>query len=209
MRLQFQALTGSFATIGENMDDFGPERMRLLTLVLPSYGQAARPLDLFIHNTPEVYDLTVKTGWDSWHVLLLQNWNEWDKSYDIRFSDMGLDVKKTYRSLVFGIRLFLGSFGKTRHSESAHERERLSAFARRVGRRGYWGRTCTSPRVGWSWKMCATMPLRGSYRGSPGAMQGRRGMWWFWFLPDTSCAQRRERTGRTGSPRERRWCIWN
>ena len=76
IRLQMQMTSGGFVTIGENMEDLNPERMHLLTLVLPPYGQAARPLDLFSHTIPEVYDLPVRTDWDSWHVLMLQNWNE-------------------------------------------------------------------------------------------------------------------------------------
>jgi len=110
MRLQLHVLTGGFPTIGESLEDIDAGRMRLLTLVLPSYGQAARPLDLFVHTTPEVYDLAVKTYWDSWHVLFLQNWNEWDKSYDIEFSELGLDEKRTYAVFSFWDQAFLGEF---------------------------------------------------------------------------------------------------
>jgi len=72
MRLQNQLLTGGFVTIGENMADINAERLHWLTLVLPPYGQAARPLDLFVHTPPEIYDLKVKTNWETWHVLMLQ-----------------------------------------------------------------------------------------------------------------------------------------
>ncbi len=99
MRLQLEAGAGGFVTLGENVKDLDAARVHLLTLVLPSYGQASRPLDLFTHTTPEVYDLKVKTDWDQWHVLMLQNWNDWDKSYDISFSQLGLN--KDHRYLVF------------------------------------------------------------------------------------------------------------
>ncbi len=110
MRLQFHASTGSFLTLGENLEDLDAERIHLLTLVLPSLGQAARPLDLFLHNTPEIYDLKVQTTWDTWHIVFLQNWNDWRKTYDLHFSDLDLDANKPY--LVFGFwgQAFLGEF---------------------------------------------------------------------------------------------------
>jgi hypothetical protein len=110
MRLQYHVSAGSFPTLGENMEDLDAERMRLLTLVLPSYGQAARPLDLFLHTTPEIYDLKVKTDWEQWHVLMLQNWGEWDKTYPIRFSELGLDKEKSYLVFSFWDQAFLGEF---------------------------------------------------------------------------------------------------
>jgi hypothetical protein len=113
MRLQFHASTGSFPTIGENLEDVDAERMHLLTLVLPSYGHAARPLDLFLHTVPEVYDLNVKTAWDEWHVVFLQNWNDWRKTYTINFSDLGLEGKKLYSVFRFWDQAFVGEFRGT------------------------------------------------------------------------------------------------
>lgn len=110
MRLQFQTLTGGPPTIGENLEDLDRERIHLLTLVLPSYGQAARPLDLFIHNTPEIYDLRVRTKWDAWHVLLLQNWGAVEKSYAISFSHLGLKDNEPYLVFRFWDQHFLGKF---------------------------------------------------------------------------------------------------
>lgn len=110
MRLQLQMTTGGFVTIGENMDDLDAERIHLLTLVLPTYGQAARPLDMFMNSTPEEYDLPVKADWDSWHVLILQNWNSRDSEYAVNFSEIGLDSKKTYLVYRFWDQRFLGEY---------------------------------------------------------------------------------------------------
>jgi hypothetical protein len=110
MRLQYQIASGGPVTIGEDIADFDPDRMHLLTLVLPPYGQAARPLDLFTHTTPEIYDLAVKTDWDHWHVLMLQNWNEEDQKYHIRFSQLGLDENRSRVVFSFWDQMFLGEF---------------------------------------------------------------------------------------------------
>ncbi|MEO6829619.1 MAG: hypothetical protein ABI164_07390, partial [Acidobacteriaceae bacterium] len=110
MRLQLQMTSGGFVTIGENMDDLDASRIHLLTLVLPTYGQAARPLDLFTHTTPEVYDLPVQTDWGSWHVLILQNWNNSGKTYNIKFHRLGLDKAKDYLVYRFWDQTFLGEY---------------------------------------------------------------------------------------------------
>lgn len=110
MRLQLFTTTGSYPTLGENLEDFDAERTRLLTLVLPSYGQAARPLDLFRQTTPETYDLEVKTDWDRWHVLMLQNWNDQPRIYHIHFSDLRLDPQKTYLVFRFWDQKLLGQY---------------------------------------------------------------------------------------------------
>jgi hypothetical protein len=108
MRLQHEVATGGFITVGENLADMDSERLRLLTLVLPSMGQAARPLDLFLHTPPEVYDLKVKTSWDEWHVVMLQNWNDRDKSYQIGFAQLGLEERRSYLVYRFWDQTFLG-----------------------------------------------------------------------------------------------------
>ncbi len=113
MRLQLEVTSGGFVTLGENVKDLDPARVRLLTLVLPPYGQAGRPLDLFAHTTPEIYDLKVKTDWDQWHVLILQNWDDQDKSYDIRFSQLGLDENRSYLVYRFWDQVSLGEFRTT------------------------------------------------------------------------------------------------
>jgi hypothetical protein len=130
MRLQYQIASGGPVTIGENIADLDAERIHLLTLVLPPYGQAARPLDLFLHTTPETFDLIVKTSWDQWHVLMLQNWNDSDKTYAIRFAELGLDGRKGYVVFSFWDQAFLGEFRggvdlrvRARHGEAYAIRE--------------------------------------------------------------------------------------
>lgn len=110
MRLQVLLSAGSFLTVGENLEDMDAQRMRLLTLALPTYGEAARPLDLFVSPTPEIYDLKVKAAWDQWHVLMLQNWNDNEKAYDIDFSNMGMDANRSYVVFRFWDQTFLGTF---------------------------------------------------------------------------------------------------
>ena len=43
-----------------------------------------------------MHDLKVKASWDQWHVLILQNRNVEGRTYDVRFSRIGLDDKCSY-----------------------------------------------------------------------------------------------------------------
>lgn len=110
MRLQLQLTSGSFVTVGQNMEDFDASRLHLLTLVLPTYGQAAKPLDMFIHTTPQEYDLPITTAWDSWHVLVLQNWSQEGKRYGVRFADLGLSDAKRYLVYRFWDQTYMGEY---------------------------------------------------------------------------------------------------
>jgi hypothetical protein len=110
MRLQLQLTSGSFVTIGENMEDFDANRLHLLTLVLPTYGQAAKPLDMFIHTTPQEYDLPIAAKWDKWHVLVLQNWSQEGQEYKVQFADLGLSEARRYLVYRFWDQAYVGEF---------------------------------------------------------------------------------------------------
>ena len=76
IRLLLVAMSGGFITLGERMPEMDPAQFRLLTTILPPYPEAARPVDLFRNEVPEVQDLTVRTDWDTWHVVSLVNWDD-------------------------------------------------------------------------------------------------------------------------------------
>jgi hypothetical protein len=124
MRLQLEVSAGGFVTLGEDMHDLGPNEIRMLTQVLPTYGQAATPLDMFTHSIPEVYDLKVATSWDKWNVLMLQNWEASDKTYDIHFDWLKLDPLKNYLVFRFWDQKLLGTYsGAAKLTVSTHTGE--------------------------------------------------------------------------------------
>lgn len=96
MRVALHAMSGSFITIGEDWTKYTAERQALLTGVLPPYGQAARPLDLFESGIPELHHLKVKAGWDSWDLLSIQNWDHAHKAYVVDFSRLKLSPDQPY-----------------------------------------------------------------------------------------------------------------
>jgi hypothetical protein len=110
MRLQLEVTSGGFVTLGEDMHDLGTNEIHSLTQVLPPYGHAAIPIDMFLNTSPEVYDLPVETSWDRWHVLLLQNWNDRAKSYVIQPEQLKLDPLKIYAVFRFWDQKYLGQY---------------------------------------------------------------------------------------------------
>ena len=50
------------------------DRLEILRKVYPSYGVAARPIDLFEADRPEIFELAVKTRFAEWSVVALFNY---------------------------------------------------------------------------------------------------------------------------------------
>jgi hypothetical protein len=63
------ALSGGTMMSGDRMSDLDAVRLDILRKVLPSYGEAARPVDLFERDRPEIFALQVKRPFGEWLVL--------------------------------------------------------------------------------------------------------------------------------------------
>lgn len=82
------ALTGGIVKIGESYESMHahPEWMEVVRRMLPVYPRSGRPLDLFLREYPEVWDMRLEREGRSWHVVGLFNWgknrdagsSEWD-----------------------------------------------------------------------------------------------------------------------------------
>jgi hypothetical protein len=96
------ALAGGNTISGDRMTDLDPIRLEILRKVLPSYGQAARPIDLFESDRPEVFALPVRKDFDHWLVLGLFNADE-EKAKEkvVALDRLGLAPAKTYVAFDF------------------------------------------------------------------------------------------------------------
>lgn len=70
------ALSGGTVISGDRLYALDAARLAILTKVLPTYGEAARPLDLFTHDRPEVFALHLQKDGGSWWLLGYFNWDE-------------------------------------------------------------------------------------------------------------------------------------
>ncbi|MFH2008399.1 MAG: alpha-galactosidase [bacterium] len=107
------ALSGGIVKLGENYLDLHdhPEWRAMVTPLLPVYPATGRPLDLFLREYPEIWQLPVTRGGESWQVVGLFNWGlnkeigasdfeaESVRDYTVDFGELGLDIGLTF--LVF------------------------------------------------------------------------------------------------------------
>ncbi len=67
------ALTGGNLIAGDRLTELDPVRMDILSKVFPSYGEAARPVDLFDTDLQADFALTVKKPFGEWTVACFIN----------------------------------------------------------------------------------------------------------------------------------------
>jgi hypothetical protein len=103
------SLSGGTMMSGDRMSDLDPGRLQILKKVFPSYGQAARPVDLFERDKPEIFALPVKKSFDNWLVVGLFNPDEKSPAEkSVAIHRLGLDPSKTYVAYDFWNQRFFG-----------------------------------------------------------------------------------------------------
>ncbi|MEG6612241.1 glycoside hydrolase family 36 protein [Pseudoclostridium thermosuccinogenes] len=70
------ALSGGTVISGDQLYALPEAKLALLKKILPVYGEAARPLDLFESDFPTLYRLDVDKPFGNWTVLGVFNWSE-------------------------------------------------------------------------------------------------------------------------------------
>jgi hypothetical protein len=91
------ALSGGTVMSGDRLYDLDVARLAILTKVLPTYGEAARPLDLFEKDRPELFALPIRTDFGSWWLVGSFNWDEeTEVTRDFVVSRLGLESATPY-----------------------------------------------------------------------------------------------------------------
>jgi len=90
------ALSGGTMILGDRLIQLDPQRLEILKKVLPSFGVAARPLDLFEKPYPEIFALPIRRPFEAWWVVGCFNWSDDATRRELRLSRMGAASGKTY-----------------------------------------------------------------------------------------------------------------
>lgn len=91
------ALSGGTTISSDRVYELDPDRLDILRKVLPAYGEAARPLDLFEKSFPEIFALKVRKDFGEWWLLGYFNYDEGATVVrDFDLTRLGLDPLKTY-----------------------------------------------------------------------------------------------------------------
>jgi hypothetical protein len=70
------ALSGGTMISGDRLIDLDPVRLEILRKVFPSSGEAARPVDLFERDKPEIFALEMKRNHGNWLLVGIFNYDE-------------------------------------------------------------------------------------------------------------------------------------
>ena len=107
------ALSGGNMISGDRMTDLDVPRLDILKKAFPSFGEAARPIDLFERDRPEIFALRVKKTFGEWLVLGIFNGDEKAPVEKvIPVSRLGLAPGRTYVAFDFWKQKFFGELNE-------------------------------------------------------------------------------------------------
>ena len=96
------ALTGGNLMSGDRLPDLDPARLEILKKIFPSYGEAARPVDLFDTDRHSIFALKIQKSFGEWTIAGLFNASETEPlEKTIPLSRLWLDPMKTYVAFDF------------------------------------------------------------------------------------------------------------
>jgi hypothetical protein len=116
------ALQGGLVKVGDRLVDLSAEAVDGLRRILPPYGKAGRPLDMFEREFPEVWSLPVDDFAEPYHVIGLLNWGinrdltvnpyeflaDDEREIAVDLANAGLDSEQSYLAFEFWTQEFLG-----------------------------------------------------------------------------------------------------
>jgi hypothetical protein len=106
-------MTGGNVISGDRLTDLDATRQEILKKILPSYGLAAKPVDLFDGDLHRVFALTIDKPYGSWTVVALFNSDEVETDVrEIPMDRLWLDPEKTYLVYDFWKERYLGEAEK-------------------------------------------------------------------------------------------------
>ncbi|HID86837.1 MAG TPA: alpha-galactosidase [Anaerolineae bacterium] len=101
-------LSGGLVLSGDNFPSIRPGRLKYLRQILPPYGQAAIPLDLFENELPELFVLPVQREFGAWLVVGVINWGDRTRKTTVDLARLGLEPGQPYHAYHYWRRRYLG-----------------------------------------------------------------------------------------------------
>jgi len=103
------AMSGGVVLAGDDLTKLPKNRMNIIKQVMPPYGEAARPVDLFETNDPMISSLEVNRDFENWHVLSVASWDQQTMvSRRVDLAEAGLNADTEYLAFEFWEQKFLG-----------------------------------------------------------------------------------------------------
>jgi alpha-galactosidase len=70
------ALSGGMVFVGDDVSRVAPDRLALLSRLLPASGEAAEAFGPLFERVPQRLQLQVRRPWDEWSIVALANWRD-------------------------------------------------------------------------------------------------------------------------------------
>jgi hypothetical protein len=103
------ALSGGTMISGDRLTELDNMRLDIVRKVFPSFGEAARPIDLFEREKPELFALRVGMRFEQWLVVALFNFEEGaGVEKVVSLSRLGLDPHEKWLAFEFWQQRLLG-----------------------------------------------------------------------------------------------------
>lgn len=106
------ALSGGTMISGDRLVDLDPDRLEILRKVYPSYGTAARPIDLFLADHPEIFELPIQTNFAEWSIVALFNYAKGTMEKSVSLDRLRLPRADTYVAFEFWSQRWVGEFDR-------------------------------------------------------------------------------------------------
>ena len=81
-------LSGGQIILSDSISDLGEKQLRLINSLLPSYGESAIPLNLFLPELSRVLLLKIEKSFEMWYVVGLFNWQNEETKTSIELKDL-------------------------------------------------------------------------------------------------------------------------
>ena len=108
------AFSGGHLMVSEDLRWISPERIEIIRRLLPAFGKAARPLDLFEHPSPEfiprIWQLPVESDWGARPALAVFNLTDEVNRVTIQPEWLGLQPGESFGAVEWWQQRWLGTF---------------------------------------------------------------------------------------------------
>lgn len=101
-------LLSGLLLLGDSIANLSSSEIKLIQVLIPPYGNSARPLDFLEKNFPEILVLDIHTAFDDWKVIGLLNWSNNAKSSVIDLNKIFGPNQEKYHIFEFWEKKYLG-----------------------------------------------------------------------------------------------------
>ncbi len=108
LRVMMLAFSGSSIMFSDDLTKLPEERIVLMQQSMPPFSKAARPINLFTSEMPDIWHLHCTFSNIEWDLFALFNFGETQKEVTISWKDLGLPESKEYIVREFWTEEFLG-----------------------------------------------------------------------------------------------------